>query len=144
MLAQLSSLPPGLGDRPYRSARPSWRANSIWPSACTAAGTASGSGIPTPVCARDPPTGAGAGGAAALWTWRPPGRPRGLLEGAGTQTRFSAYGSATIGVLRPSLGMSMPRWRSGRLDSSGPAHRLPGMPLTDRTSGHLLRGCASR
>jgi hypothetical protein len=70
--------------------------------------------------------------------------PEGLLEGAGTQTRFSACGSATTGLLWPSVGMSMPRWRSGRFDGSGPAHRLPGMPLTDRTAGHLLRGCASR
>jgi hypothetical protein len=39
-------------------------------------------------CVRHLPTRAGPGGAAAVRAWRPPGRPRGLLEGAGTQTRF--------------------------------------------------------
>jgi hypothetical protein len=49
---------------------------------------ASGSGIPTPAMCAPSTHASRTRSAAAVRAWRPPGRPRGLLEGAGTQTRF--------------------------------------------------------
>jgi hypothetical protein len=68
----------------------------------------------------------------------------GLLEGAGSQTRFLRVRERDDPLAAASVGTCMTRWQSGCFDGSDPAGRVPGTPVTDRTSGDALRGWGGR